>query len=133
MPLDLQDLTVFVTVARLGSFGRAAADLMVSQPAVSERVRHLERTLGRAVFERSARGARVTPAGEALLPYAQRCLAIADEALETARQVESVPRLVLAVHSTFASRIVPFVLHALADLPRRFAARDVHSELVGPL
>ena len=128
MDLDLRDLAFFLAVERQGSFGRAARELMVTQPAVSERVRHLERVVGRAVFERTSRGAVPTPAGSALLPYARRCVALADETLEAARRAEGVPALVIAVHSTFAQRIVPFVLGTLATVPRRVAVRDVHSE-----
>lgn len=133
MSLDLQDLAVFLAVHRHGSFGRAATELLVTQPAVSERVRHLERVLGRPVFERTARGALLTPTGEALVPYAQRCLALADETIEVAREVEGTSRLVIAVHSTFAQRLVPFVLGTLSALPRRVVVRDAHSETVPAL
>jgi DNA-binding transcriptional LysR family regulator len=127
MTLDLRDLEVFLAVARRGSFGRAANELLVSQPAVSERVRNLERALGARVFERTTRGAALTPAGEQLLPYAQRCTALAEEAVAVVQQHELHPRLVVAVHSTFAPRVVPLVLGALAGLPRRIAVRDAHS------
>jgi DNA-binding transcriptional LysR family regulator len=133
MDLDLRDLAFFLAVERQGSFGRAASELMVTQPAVSERVRHLERLVGRALFERTSRGAVLTPTGTALLPYARRCVALADETLEAARRAEGVPALVIAVHSTFAPRIVPFVLGTLTTLPRRVAVRDVHSEDVHAL
>src|SRR4029077_17598086 len=105
MDLDLRDLSVFLAVQRQGSVGRAAGELLVSQPAVSERVRHLERVVGRAVFERSARGVVLTPTGEALLPYARPWVALADEALEHARVADGAARFVVAVHSTFAPRV----------------------------
>ena len=120
-------------VVREGSFGKAAASLLVTQPAVSERVRHLERVIGRSVFDRTSRGAVLTAAGEGLLPYAQRCLALAEEALESARSAGGVPRFVIAVHSTFAPRIVPAALGALAARPRRVAVRDAHSDEVQAL
>ncbi len=133
MSLDLRDLEVFLAVARRGSFSRAANELLVSQPAVSERIRNLERALGAGVFDRTTRGATLTPAGEQLLPYAQRCAALADEAVEVVQQRELHPRLVVAVHSTFAPRVVPLVLGALADLPRRVKVRDAHSHEVEAL
>ena len=133
MSLDLRDVAFFLAVERHGSFGRAASELMVTQPAVSERIRHLERVVGRSLFDRTTRGAVLTPAGRGLLPYAHRCAALADEALEAARRAEASPALVLAVHSTFAPRIVPLVLGALGSTPRRVSIRDVHSEHVAAL
>src|SRR5947207_1407762 len=112
MPLEVRDLEVFLAVVRTGSFGRAAAALFVTQPAVSERIRHLERVVGADVFERTARGAVVTAAGEQLLPYAERCTVLASEAVEAIREGEHFPRFVIAVHSTFAHRVVPTVLGA---------------------
>jgi DNA-binding transcriptional LysR family regulator len=128
MVLDLHDLEVFLAVERQGSFGRAATTLLVTQPAVSERIRQLERVIGRSVFERGRRGTTLTPAGEALLPYARRCITLADEIVEAARSADGVPRFTIAVHSTFAPRVVPFVLGALASAPRRIVVRDAHSE-----
>src|SRR3954453_4401174 len=110
MALDLRDLEVFLAVVRQGSFGRAATELIVTQPAVSDRIRHLERVVGTEVFERTARGAVLTAAGEHLVPYAERCTALAAEAVETMQSGEHFPRFVIAVHSTFAPRIVPVVL-----------------------
>jgi DNA-binding transcriptional LysR family regulator len=133
MDLDLRDVEVFLAVVEHGSFGRAATTLLVTQPAVSERIRHLERVVGRPVFERSRRGVTLTPTGEALLPYGRRCVALAAEAVEAARGADDVPRFVIAVHSTFAPRVVPFVLGALASLPRRVVVRDVHSEAIPAL
>src|SRR6478752_5141938 len=109
MALDLRDLEVFLAVVRHGSFGRAAASLIVTQPAVSDRIRHLERVVGTDVFERTARGAVLTAAGEQLLPYAERCTALAAEAEAAIRDGEHFPRFVIAVHSTFAHRTVPMV------------------------
>jgi DNA-binding transcriptional LysR family regulator len=133
MDVDLRDLAVFLAVERQGSFGRAATELMISQPAVSERVRHLERAMGRELFDRTPRGTVLTSAGRALLPYAHRCISLGDEAVEAVRRAEASAALVVAVHSTFASRTVPLVLGALGDLQRRVSIRDVHSEQVAAL
>jgi len=131
--LDPRDLEVFLAVERQGSFGRAAVELLVTQPAVSERVRHLERVVGRPLFERTTRGAALTTAGETLLPYARRCVALAEEAVEAVRAAEGVPALVVAVHAMFAPRALPLVLGALAELPRRVSVRDAHSDVVTAL
>jgi DNA-binding transcriptional LysR family regulator len=128
--MELTDLRVFLTVADTGSFTRAASALVLTQPSVSERVAGLERAVGAPLFERTSRGARLTARGEQLVPYARRCVAIADDALEAVRAEATVPRLRVAVHTTFAHRAVPFVLDALGDLPRRISVRDAHSNEV---
>jgi DNA-binding transcriptional LysR family regulator len=133
MAVSLADLEVVLAVEREGSFGRAASALMMTQPAVSERVRHLERVVGRRLFERTTRGAVPTVGGAALVPYARRCLALADQAVEAARQADGSRSLVVAVHSTFAQRVIPLVLAASSSLERRVAIRDVHSEEVTSL
>lgn len=130
MAMELTDLRVFLAVADTGSFSRAASALVRTQPSVSERIAGLEHTVGAELFDRTSRGARLTARGEQLVPYARRCVAIADDALEAVRAEATVPRLRIAVHTTFAQRAVPFVLEALGDLPRRISVRDAHSHEV---
>lgn len=64
---NLRDLQVFVTVAREGSFTRAAAQLGVSQSALSQAIRGLEERLGLRLLTRTTRSVSVTEAGERLL------------------------------------------------------------------
>lgn len=128
MSMDVRDLEVFLAVVAEGSFGRAATSLVMTQPSVSERVVRLERSVGASLFTRSARGAALTSAGEELAPYASRCLALLAEAGEAVRTLESVPRLRVAVHSTFGPRALPLVLAAIESLPRRVTVRDGHTE-----
>ncbi len=59
----LQTLRAFESAARLSSFTRAADELAVTQGAISRQVRHLEERLGTALFVRTDRGVRLTPAG----------------------------------------------------------------------
>jgi DNA-binding transcriptional LysR family regulator len=128
MVMEAQDMAVFLAVVREGSFGRAATALLVSQPAVSERVVRLERAVGATLFNRGNRGASLTPAGERLLPYAQRTLDLLDEAGQAVRSIGQPPRLRVAVHSTFAHRAIPMVVEALTGLPRCLKFRDAHSD-----
>jgi DNA-binding transcriptional LysR family regulator len=81
--LDLETalLRAFVTPVRAGSISRAAAALGQSQPALSQQLRKLERTVGQPVLHRAATGVSLTKAGEALLPYAERILALSAQAL----------------------------------------------------
>lgn len=83
MPSDLETvlLRAFVTCVRAGSIGRAAAALGHSQPALSQQLRKLERAVGHPVLHRSPTGVSLTRAGLALLPYAERILALSAQAL----------------------------------------------------
>jgi len=81
--LSLYKLEIFNSVAREGSFSRAAKRLLLSQPAVSQHVRELEASLGVGLFRRGNRGVTLTPAGEMLLEYTHSILKLVAEA-ETA-------------------------------------------------
>ena len=130
MTIQTDDITVFLAVVREGSFGRAASSLLVSQPAVSDRMARLEREVGGRLFHRTTRGATLTAAGDALLPYAERTVDLLNDAAETLRAVEDAPRLRLAVHATFAHRVVPLVLRSLETLHRSVKVRDAHSDAI---
>jgi len=69
MDIRLDLYRVFDAVARLGSFSAAAAELCISQPAVSHAMRELEQNLSVRLFQREARGVTLTQEGEALLGY----------------------------------------------------------------
>ncbi|MEV4113717.1 LysR substrate-binding domain-containing protein [Nonomuraea sp. NPDC049695] len=72
--MELRQLRYLVATAEEASFTRAAARVHVAQPAVSQQIAQLERELGQQLFDRSDRRIRLTPAGEAFLPYAQAAL-----------------------------------------------------------
>jgi len=114
--MNLPDLNVFATAARLGSVTRAARALSTVQSNVTARIRLLERELGVQLFDRTYRGITLTPKGEQLLPYAQQLLTLA----ENARSAVSGPgdvRGVLrigALQSTASARL-PEVLKAYAQ------------------
>ncbi|MER7674942.1 LysR substrate-binding domain-containing protein [Kitasatospora sp. NPDC096128] len=79
--LDIAALRSMVAIAENGGFHRAAGALRISQSAVSQHVRRLERIIGRPLLERHGRGMRFTSDGEAALTEARRVLAAHDEAL----------------------------------------------------
>jgi DNA-binding transcriptional LysR family regulator len=81
--MDLRQLSYFVAVAEEGQFTRAATRVLVAQPAVSAQIRRLERELGEPLFHRDPRSARLTEAGEALLPHARAALAAAERGRDT--------------------------------------------------
>jgi DNA-binding transcriptional LysR family regulator len=68
---DLTALDLLLSVAELGSVGRAASAHGVSQPSASARLARLERQLGVSVLTRTPRGSRLTPAGEAVVAWAR--------------------------------------------------------------
>jgi DNA-binding transcriptional LysR family regulator len=109
--MDTRDLATFATVARLGGMSRAARELNTVQSNVTQRVRRLEEALGVSLFERSQHGARLTAAGERLMPYAARVDALLVEAARAARD-DGAPRGTLAIgalETTAALRLSPLL------------------------
>lgn len=82
-----EDLRAFVTVARHGSFARAAADLCIAQSALSKRVQRLEHRMGAALLERHVRGVALTEAGHAFLARAQR---VVDDVSDMERNLSTI-------------------------------------------
>ena len=72
--MDSGQLDAFIRVARTGKLGPVAGELFLTQPALTARLQRLEREVGGPLFTRSRRGMRLTPAGRAFLPYAERTL-----------------------------------------------------------
>ncbi len=64
--MDVRQLRYFCAVARAGSFTRAAEQLGIAQPSLSQQIRALERRVGTPLFERLGRSIRLTVSGEAL-------------------------------------------------------------------
>src|SRR3954464_12330007 len=83
--LRLRDLHVFSTVVRLGSMGKAAAELGVSQPAVSEVIADLEHAVGARLFDRTPRGVETTVEGSSL---ERHVLAAFDELKQGIKDIE---------------------------------------------
>jgi DNA-binding transcriptional LysR family regulator len=83
--VDLVAVRTFVAVAGTGQFQDAAADLDVTQQAVSKRIAALEAELGVRLFTRNARGAELTIDGQAFLPHARAILDTVERAAESVR------------------------------------------------
>jgi DNA-binding transcriptional LysR family regulator len=97
-PLRL--LTVFETVLRAGSIQRAAADLNVTQPAVSQAVRNLEDYVGTPLFDRSVRPAALTPAGRILQIGVSEGLGRIADSIEQLRSIRAVEDSSLTIACT---------------------------------
>ncbi len=96
MTTRADDLRVFLTVATSGNASSAARTLYMAQQSVSDRIRALEGNIGAPLFVRSSRGMALTSAGRCLLPYAQRCIELADRGYAAAREAGKAPLVVLA-------------------------------------
>ncbi|HVU11950.1 MAG TPA: LysR family transcriptional regulator, partial [Phototrophicaceae bacterium] len=125
MSLDLHKLEIFVTIARLSSFTRAADDLHMTQPTVSQQLAMLEAQIGTALIKRDTRRLRLTTAGETLLSYAERLLALSDEAAEATRAAAGLAdrTLRLGVGHILAAYLLPGLL---SRFQARYADHRVH-------
>jgi DNA-binding transcriptional LysR family regulator len=119
--LDLAELRAFCAAVDLGSLGRAARLLRVSQPAMSKRMRTVEAVVGTRLVERSPRGISPTPAGTKLYVEARKLLAQAEAVDDLVRGLAGEERPVrLAASHTIAEFVLP---GPLVDFERR---RDRH-------
>ena len=84
--MELRQLRLFLAVAETGNFTRAAERVYLSQPALSHRIHALEDELGVVLFERTPRGATLTPAGEALVEDARHLLSYAEASVRHVRR-----------------------------------------------
>ena len=81
--LNLHHLRYFWTIARRGNLTQAAAELNVSQSALSVQLKKLEDSIGHALFERRGRGLHLTEAGRIALDYAETMFKAGDELVRT--------------------------------------------------
>jgi len=90
--MDIRQLRYFAKVVENGSFSKAARQLHVAQPALSQHVRSMEEELGVALLHRSAQGVCPTEAGERLAQHARRILAEFAEISDSVRGTTVAPR-----------------------------------------
>lgn len=130
--VQLAQLEALAAVARSGSISQAAADLFVTQPALSARIQNLERELGAQLLVRGRHGARLTDAGHAFLPFARRALdAVADGRLLLA-EVErgATGQLALGGAPAVSTYVLPAILERFraAHPGIQLIVRTGHSE-----
>jgi len=85
-------LRYLLAVAEYGSFTRAAESLYVSQPTLSQQIKHLEESLGVQLLDRSGRAVRLTDAGEVYLRHARRALGELDAGTRAINDVQDLSR-----------------------------------------
>lgn len=116
--MDLFQLEVFLTVAREGSFSRAADKLFRTQPAVSQAIRKLEREVGESLFDRSSRDGALTDAGQMLREYAQKLLNLRSEARVALKELREMHKGKLAIAANEFTCL--YLLPALAEFRRLY-------------
>jgi LysR family transcriptional regulator, low CO2-responsive transcriptional regulator len=121
---EIAELRAFCSAVDLGTLGKAAVSLKISQPALSKRLRALEAAAGTKLLERSSKGVVPTTAGRRLYPEARRLLHQADVVEQL---LESAPReqapIELAVSHTIAEFFLPPELVAYQADGRRPAVQ----------
>jgi DNA-binding transcriptional LysR family regulator len=128
--LELSLLRTFLALVQHGSMGKTAAAARVTQPAVSAQVLRLENIVGRRLFVRNRNGAKLTSHGELLITYANRAVALNEEALARLRGETMRKRVTLGMSTEvaligFATAMKQFrSLHQDLELRVVVAARD---------
>ncbi|MEO5756260.1 MAG: LysR family transcriptional regulator [Mesorhizobium sp.] len=111
-------LKTFLAVARCRNITRAAETVHLAQSSVSDQIQALEAELGTALFARSRSGLDLTPAGQALCPYAEDILALAEEARATVQATagQAAGSLTIGALETIATaRLAPWLARFQAD------------------
>jgi DNA-binding transcriptional LysR family regulator len=118
MSIELRQLRYFVAVAEESHFGRAAVRLHMTQPPLSQAIQALEADIGTPLFRRTKRSVTLTPAGEALLPEAQRLLQQANALPDLARRAASGESglLTLSFVSTADYSVLPPLLREFREM-----------------
>ena len=129
---QLQQVEGFLEVARRGSVSRAAEALYITQPTLTARLHGLERELGAKLFVRTTRGMRLTEAGHAWVPYAERAMRALVEGTDALEQVMSASagHLVIASAPAVSTYVLPGLLERfVAAHPRvEVSVRTGHTE-----
>ncbi|WP_214416277.1 LysR family transcriptional regulator [Sphaerisporangium fuscum] len=108
----VEDLRLVEALARHGSIGAAGRELLISQPAASNRLAALERRIGERLFDRDTTGARPTPAGRALAAEAAHVLRHLEAIFDRTR---AAARAAILTVGTFGS-LAPWLFPALQEL-----------------
>jgi DNA-binding transcriptional LysR family regulator len=112
MDLNLRQVRAFLTVARVGSFTRAAGLLHISQPALTVQIRKLEESLDTRLFDRTSRSVALTAMGRDLLPVLQRATEDLDAVLFNAHGISAGKRGVVRIAAlpSFAASLLPAII-----------------------
>jgi len=146
--MELTQLEFFLMVVEQGSFSKAAVRVYRTQPAVSIAIRRLEEEIGAQLFDRSQKSPTLTDAGELVYDYAQRILALRDQARNVVAELRSLqrgrvriganestslyllPHLILEYRERHPNVKVEIYRHVSERLPREVLDRNVDFALL---
>jgi DNA-binding transcriptional LysR family regulator len=130
--IQLVQVEGFLEVARRGSVSRAAEALFITQPTLTARLQGLERELGTALFLRTSHGMRLTDAGRAWIPFAERALRALVDGRDALEQVmtASAGHLMIAAAPAVSTYVLPELLERFVEAHPRVevSVRTGHSE-----
>jgi DNA-binding transcriptional LysR family regulator len=118
--MDVRQLRYFLAIVDSGSVHRAAQELFVAQPSVSQALRVLERSLGTDLFHRTGRRLVLTPAGERLVEPARevlRSVALARATVEAVHGLRSGRLVIASMPSQAVSPLAPMIAAYRAGYP----------------
>lgn len=113
--LDLDSLKALQTVVSCGGVTAAAKQLQMTQSAVSHKIKRLEKKIGRRLFQRQSRQLVLTEDGRHLLRYAERLLAIHDEAVTSLGYRDLAGQIRLGITETIPATGIAKVLARFAN------------------
>ena len=115
--MEMHQLAYFESVSRHLHFTRAAEELNVAQPSVSQQIRKLETELGAPLFHRMKRHVALTEAGKTFLPHARAVLQRVDEARLEVQELSGLRRGTLAVGAppSVGTHLLPRALAAFSS------------------
>ena len=122
--IELRHLRYFTAVADAGNFTRAAEQMFIAQPTLSQQIRRLEEIVGTPLLQRRREGLRLTPAGSVLLDASRAVLSLVDHEVNRTRQVAGLgrPRLRVVMPSGLPDTLA---VEAASALRSAAAAGDV--------
>lgn len=122
--MTIRQILFFITLARLGSFTKAANELYMTQPGLSYAIKQMEAELEVSLFNRNDKGVSLTRFGETFLPYAKRVLEEFDSGISAISEFKS----------PFSGKvniiyIVTFTVDIIPNILREFYSHERHKRI----
>lgn len=126
--MEIYPLLYFVTIAEVGNLTRAAEQLSISPPALSNALKRLETNLGTTLFDRVGRNLVLNAYGEAYLPFAREILSLTRQGNERLRQMQEEQRN----HLTVADMTHVFASHLISEFMELHPEITLHRSYLAP-